>query len=256
MALPIVAAALPAVGSMVGTALQGYGNLRSARAAQAETRRGMEENRALSEAERERQMGLQQPWIAGGQQAFDELGSFRMREAGPYQHGQFGGVNMNEDPGVQFRMQQAQKGLDTSAGAKGMLMSGPQARATMEMQQDLASQEFGNAYARQYGQFSDEENARRDQANIEAMRMKGYDDATIARLQGLSGQGQVATGQASSALGQIGGQQIGNQMTLRGAMADTSATRAGLPWATAGGMVQSAGNLGGDLASYYMRSKK
>lgn len=256
MALPVIAAAaIPAVGSMVGGVLQGIGNQRAARAAMQQTRMGMDENRRLSAGQRGEQTALQQPWMAGGTQAFDELGQFRMREADPYSGQQFGGVDMSQDPGVAYRMQQAVKGMDTSAAARGNLFGGPQQKAMAAHMQNLASQEFNNAYGRQYGQFSDEENARREQFNTEADRTMDYDTFRMTQLDNLAGRGQTATNTLSAAQGDIGARELQNQMTLRGAQANTAGTRAGGPWATAGGVAQSLGNMGGDIASYYMRKK-
>ena len=52
------------------------------------------------------------------------------------------------DPGYQFRQEQARKALEASALAKGMGMSGATLGALQERSQDLASQEYGQAWNR------------------------------------------------------------------------------------------------------------
>lgn len=243
------AAIAQGTGSGVGSALSGYGAWRGAKSAQNQINKGITEQGQMADAERARQAGYQQPWMEGGQQAFSDLQQFRMREANPYSAQTFGGVDMSQDPGVQFRMDQANKGLDASASSKGALFSGAQRKALAELNQNLASQEYGNAHTRQYGQFRDEETARRDQYNTEADRTMNYDQYRMGQLQNMANMGQTATGQLSNSSGNIYGTQAGNMMTLRGAAADASAMRSAAPWQAAGGMFGGAGKAAGN---YFM----
>jgi hypothetical protein len=52
------------------------------------------------------------------------------------------------DPGVQFRQEEARKALEASAAARGGLLSGSTLAALQRQGQDLASQEYGNAWQR------------------------------------------------------------------------------------------------------------
>jgi hypothetical protein len=52
------------------------------------------------------------------------------------------------DPGVQFRLDRARNALEGSAAARGSLLSGPTLAALQEQGQDLASQEYANAWQR------------------------------------------------------------------------------------------------------------
>ena len=52
------------------------------------------------------------------------------------------------DPGVQFRQDEARKALEGSAAARGDLLSGQNLKALQSRSQDLASQEYGNAWNR------------------------------------------------------------------------------------------------------------
>jgi hypothetical protein len=53
-----------------------------------------------------------------------------------------------QDPGVQFRQDQARQALEASAAARGGMLSGPALAALQRQGQDLASQEYGNAWQR------------------------------------------------------------------------------------------------------------
>lgn len=254
----------------VGTAMLGAGALLGAGAnflgakgqqqgidaarGQVEYERGLQ-NDMTGEA-KQLQAGLQAPWMQGGQQAFSDLQNFRMREADPYQAQSFQGVNMGEDPGVQYRMQQAQQGMDASAANRGSLFSGAQQKAMAEHMQNLASQEFGNAYQRQYGQFSDAENARREQSNLEAQRMMGYDQARMGQLQGLSGMGQNATSQLAGQYGTMDQGNMTRQQQLGGALTDLRGASAAAPWMTAAAGFGGAGKAltgmsGADFSSLF-----
>jgi hypothetical protein len=53
-----------------------------------------------------------------------------------------------QDPGVQFRLDRAQRALEASQAARGGALSGSALRALQEQGQDLASQEYGAAWQR------------------------------------------------------------------------------------------------------------
>jgi len=57
-------------------------------------------------------------------------------------------VNALNDPSYQFRLQQGVNALDKSAAARGNLLSGAQQKAVQQYGQDMASQEYQNAYNR------------------------------------------------------------------------------------------------------------
>jgi hypothetical protein len=52
------------------------------------------------------------------------------------------------DPGVQFRLQEGANAMEASAAARGGALSGPALAALQRQGQDLASQEYGNAWQR------------------------------------------------------------------------------------------------------------
>lgn len=53
-----------------------------------------------------------------------------------------------KDPGYQFRVDQGMKGLEGNAATSGMLQSGDTLRGLTRYGQDMASQEYGNAFNR------------------------------------------------------------------------------------------------------------
>jgi hypothetical protein len=72
-----------------------------------------------------------------------------------------GQVNLESDPGYQFRLSEGLKALDRQAAARGGLISGSALKASQRYGQDMASQEYGAAYGRaltEYGAGVDRSN--------------------------------------------------------------------------------------------------
>lgn len=106
--------------------------------------------------------------------------------------------NVTEDPGYQFRMQEGQKALERSAAARGTLLTGGMLKDLGQYSQGLASQEYGNAYARRLGEYTLANSIyNQNQTNL------------FNRLSGIGGGGQTATsgldtsGYANAAAGNI-----------------------------------------------------
>lgn len=97
------------------------------------------------------------------------------------------------DPGYQFRMAEGMKALENSAAARGSLNSGATLKAISRYGQDMASQEYQNAYNR----F----NADRDRR--------------FGRLSSLAGIGANAAGQMAGVAGQYGSN-VANTLTGMG----------------------------------------
>lgn len=89
----------------------------------------------------------------------------------------FGMSDFQADPGYQFNLAEGQKALDRTASAKGNYFSGAAAKGLQRFSQDYASNEFGKAYDRY----------NTNNSNI------------YNRLAGLSGTGQTASNQLTSA---------------------------------------------------------
>ena len=89
----------------------------------------------------ERQVELSEPWRKAGEQALNKLIPLT-----DYQ--QFGMQQFQADPGYGFRMSEGMKALERSAAARGGLLSGATLKGIQRFGQDLASQEYTNAFNR------------------------------------------------------------------------------------------------------------
>jgi hypothetical protein len=103
----------------------------------------------------DRQTELQKPFreagIAGQNRLLELLGIGGTRGApgyGRYATAEFGADKFKADPGYAFRMSEGMKALERSAAARGGLLSGATLRGTQRFGQDLASQEYQNAFNR------------------------------------------------------------------------------------------------------------
>jgi hypothetical protein len=118
----------------------------------------------------ERNVELNAPFREAGVNALNKLVPLT-----EYQN--FGMQQFQQDPGYNFRMSEGMKGLERSAAARGGLLSGGTLKGIQRFGQDLASQEFQNAFNR-YG--------------IERERR-------LAPLQSLAGVGQTTSQQLGAA---------------------------------------------------------
>jgi len=100
----------------------------------------------------------------------------------------FGASDFQQDPGYQFRQAEGMKALERSAAARGNLLSGSSMKGIQRFGQDLASQEYQNAFNRYQVERS----------------------AKLNPLQSLMGSGQSATNVMTGAAGQMGQNQASN----------------------------------------------
>jgi hypothetical protein len=168
-------------GAVVTSAVVGSQAAKSAASTQANAA-----NRAadLQMQQFERQVELQEPWRQAGITALNKLTPLAT------EYTPFGMDQFQQDPGYAFRMQEGMKALERSAAARGGLLSGGMLRGAQRYGQDLASQEYMNAFNR----YQAERNAR------------------LNPLQSLAGVGQTATnqlGQAGQAMASNVGQALG-----------------------------------------------
>lgn len=154
--------------AILGSAVLGAASSRSAAKAQSGAA-----NRAadLQQQQFERQVELQEPFRQAGITALNELTPLAS------EYTPFGMDQFQADPGYGFRMSEGMKGLERSAAARGGLLSGSTLKGIQRYGQDLASQEYTNAFNR----YQTERNAR------------------LNPLQSLAGVGQTATNQLGAA---------------------------------------------------------
>lgn len=120
---------------------------------------------------------LQEPWRKAGEQALNKL--IPLTDYTPFSMAQF-----QADPGYGFRMSEGMKALERSAAARGGLLSGATLKGIQRYGQDLASQEYTNAFNR----YQTERAAR-----LQPLQSLAGLGQTTAQQIGQSGQ-QMATG--------------------------------------------------------------
>lgn len=135
-------------GAVVGSSLIGASAAKGAASTQAAAAdRAAELQNEQFQQTRQDQM----PWMRAGEQALNKLIPLT-----DYQ--KFGMAQFQQDPGYAFRLSEGQKGLERTAAARGGLISGAALKAAGRYGQEMASQEFGNAYNR----FRDTQSLRRN----------------------------------------------------------------------------------------------
>ena len=152
----------------------------------------------------DKQVQLAEPWRKAGEHALNKL--IPLTEYTPFSMSQF-----QQDPGYGFRMSEGMKALERSAAARGGLLSGATLKGIERFGQDLASQEYTNAFNR-------------------------YQAERQARLQSLAGVGQTNAQQIGAA-----GQNYASNVGQAGAAAAQ---------ARASGYMGGANAISGGLTNY------
>lgn len=96
------------------------------------------------------QQELQKPFREAGLTAQNKLLDYlglSPNASGKYA-GDFGMTNFQQDPGYAFRLSEGTKALERTAAARGGLLSGSTLKGAQRFGQDLASQEYTNAFNR------------------------------------------------------------------------------------------------------------
>jgi len=86
-------------------------------------------------------------------------------------------VDMERDPGVAFRRQEQERAIDRSMAGMGKLLSGNRLEELMSRSGDLASQEYGQAYGRNLGEY---ELGRAREATGYARDLTGFEQNRLA----------------------------------------------------------------------------
>jgi len=165
-----------------------------------------------------KQAALQEPWRQAGMGSLSQLtagtavgGDFNTDFATPAPASRdFTMVDFNADPGYAFRMQEGQRALESSAAARGGLLSGGTGKALADYGQQAGSQEYGAAYDR----FNNFENRKRQDYGDAYNRFNADRDRRFNRLAGIAGIGQTATRDVSNAAGNAGNNIADNQMAV------------------------------------------
>jgi hypothetical protein len=179
----------------IGGAVASRGASKAARAQQ----QAADQSAQLQREIFERQTELQEPFRQAGISSQNEL----MRllgiggDASAADYGmltrQYGAGDLEMDPGYQFRLGEGMKALERSAAARGGLLSGSALRGTQRFGQELASQEYMNAFNRAQAQLG----------------------TRLGTLGSLYGGGQASAQQIAGQAGQMGAN-VGNLMMQGG----------------------------------------
>jgi hypothetical protein len=149
--------------AIVGTAVVGaYASSQASKAQQSAANRATDVaaqtadqqaqvQREIFEKQTELQAPFREAGLAGQNRLMELLGIGGTAGApgyGKYATAEFGADKFKADPGYAFRMSEGMKALERSAAARGGLLSGATLRGTQRFGQDLASQEYQNAFNR------------------------------------------------------------------------------------------------------------
>lgn len=181
----IAAAVIGGVAAVGAGAIGAYGASKAAKTQARAAQQGIDAQERMLE----RQIELQEPFRQGGITAQNQLLTLLGLPGGAAGTADFGmaarpfGMDQFQaDPGYAFRMSEGMKALENSAAARGGLFSGATLKGINRFGQDLASQEYQNAFNR----YQIERQAR------------------LNPLQSMMGAGQTATNQMTGAMGQAG----------------------------------------------------
>lgn len=211
----LLAAGIGAAGKIAGGAMASSGAKKAATAQEQAAR----DAQAAQERMFQKQIELQEPFRQAGltaqQQIMQLLGIGGDKTAAGYGSlaQPFGTQQFQQDPGYAFRQSEGMKALERSAAARGGLLSGSTMKGIQRFGQDLASQEYQNAFNR----YQVERAAR------------------LNPLQSLMGSGQSSANVLTGAAGQAGQNEAANLY--------------GAGQARASGYIGSANALGSALSS-------
>jgi hypothetical protein len=134
--------AAAAVGSVVGGAMSSSASKKAAKAQAASADAANQMQWDMYDQNRQDLDPYRQAGSTSLNQMMDQMG------VNGYFNQTYTGQDIYNDPSYQFRLQQGQDAIQSSAAAKGGLLSGATLKALQDFGQQSASQEYGNAYNR------------------------------------------------------------------------------------------------------------
>lgn len=207
MSAPIALAGASIAGSLIGS--KGAKDAASTQAASADRASAVQQYMFDQNA------AMQKPWREAGENALGYLSS-GIKPDGQFMQS-FDMSKFQADPGYGFRLSEGLKALDRQAAARGGLISGAALKGAQRYGQDMASNEYTNAFNRYRLETGDRFN----------------------RLAGVAGVGQTAVNQLGAQ-----GMALGNQMgeNMIGAGNARASGYMGQANAIAGGLGQAGNN--------------
>ena len=188
----IAAGSIMAGGSILGGL---FGSSAAKKAAKAQLQ-AAREAMALQERMFNQQVALQEPFRQAGITTQNEL-LRQMGLSGDAESAGYGNLlrdfaaqDFQQDPGYAFRMSDGLKALDRQAAARGGLISGAALKASQRYGQDLASQEYQNAYNRynqnrslRYNMLTGQQAVGQNATNAQTQAAGNYGQQGAATLQ-------------------------------------------------------------------------
>lgn len=209
----VIAAGIGAATSVAGGLVARSGAKKAARTQEQAAQRAEQTQREMFE----RQLALQEPFRQSGMTAQQEimrllgLGGDATSAGFGSMARPFGMEDFQQDPGYQFRQTEAMKALERSAAARGGLLSGATMKGIQRFGQDLASQEYANAFNR----FQAERAARLNPLQS----MMGSGQSAVNAMTGATGQAAQNIGQMQLGAGQARASgYVGSANALAGAL--------------------------------------
>lgn len=214
MAVATGTAILGAAALTAGAGLYGASQARGAANRQADAAaQASDAQRAMFERQVELQEPFREAGLKGQNRLLELLGIGGTADApgyGKYATAEFGMDKFKADPGYAFRMSEGMKALERSAAARGGLLSGATLKGTQRFGQDLASQEFTNAFNRYQAERTGTLNpyqalagTAQTSANVLGQQAGAYGNAMASNIIG-AGNAQAA-GQIGAANAIVGG---------------------------------------------------
>lgn len=261
MAIPVAAIAAVAAASAISGGLQSYGNYKSAQASARAQKQAAEANRAYASGVLEQQQQLEQEagYGAAGSASLSKLNSL-IQSGDLYKgYGDYTGdlgfdsstVDVTQDPGYAFRLSQGTKAMDASAGAKGSLMSGAQQKALLKYGQELGSQEYNNAYNRQFQTFQDSRNAKYQNYLNQMQQYNQNLRNQVSDLGNMAGYGENSLNRQQNALSNS----VAAGTGANSAIGNANATSAGAGWSSLSSAGSSLGSAASDIFKTYAASQ-
>ncbi len=190
-----VSATVAAVSSVGSAAIGSRGAKKAAQAQERASQQAQDVQKQIFD----RQVELQEPFRQAGVTSQNELmrllgigGDAAAADYGMLTRG-FGERDLQMDPGYGFRLREGEKALERMQSARGNMLSGGAIKAGQRFGQDLASQEYMNAFNRAQAQLG----------------------TRLGTLGSLYGAGQASAQQIAGQAGQMG-VNVGNLMTQGG----------------------------------------
>jgi len=183
-----------AIGATLGSGISGASAAQNAANTQAQATQAAQD---AQERMFNKQIELQEPFRQAGIGALNKLIPLS-------DYTKFGMDQFQQDPGYAFRLSEGMKALDRTAAARGGLLSGATLKGASRYGQDLASQEYQNAFNR----YQIERNAQLNPLQS----LAGIGQTSANTLTGAAGAYGAQTGQnlqdigAARASGYLGGQ--------------------------------------------------